>query len=203
MGKQKKYYVVWVGTSPGIYHTWEDCERQVKWYPGAKFKSFPSLEQAKAAFSDGADAGTNRPQVALRQGTYLTVDAAYSHKTKILEWRGVLVEEGTTREVFRSPEYQGGSANVGEFLAIIDGIQYLTKRGLTMSIYSDSRNAQTWIRAKRHSSTVSLSEPLQALLNAANDFLAKGGYQSVASKITLLDWDTKSRGEIPADFNRK
>jgi viroplasmin and RNaseH domain-containing protein len=41
MGKSKpKFYAVRIGRTPGIYHTWAECEAQVKGHPGAKFKGF-------------------------------------------------------------------------------------------------------------------------------------------------------------------
>lgn len=43
---QQKYYAVRVGRTPGIYMNWEDCNKQVKGYKGAKFKSFTSIEEA-------------------------------------------------------------------------------------------------------------------------------------------------------------
>ncbi|MEX1003322.1 MAG: ribonuclease H family protein [Crocinitomicaceae bacterium] len=52
MKKQKKYYVVWEGHLPGIYDDWEKCQAQIKGYPNAKFKSFNSLEEARAAMKD-------------------------------------------------------------------------------------------------------------------------------------------------------
>lgn len=48
---QRKWYVVWVGRAPGIYPTWSECERQVKGFPRAKFKSFTSEPEAKQAFN--------------------------------------------------------------------------------------------------------------------------------------------------------
>ncbi len=51
---QKKYYAVWTGKKPGIYTTWAEAERQVKGFPNAKFKSFPSKQLAEAAFASGA-----------------------------------------------------------------------------------------------------------------------------------------------------
>ncbi len=48
----KKYYVVWVGQKPGIYTTWAEAERQVKGFPGAKFKSFPSQAEAEQAYAN-------------------------------------------------------------------------------------------------------------------------------------------------------
>ena len=43
----KKYYAVRVGHNPGIYVTWSDCEVQVKGFPGAQYKSFPTKAEAK------------------------------------------------------------------------------------------------------------------------------------------------------------
>jgi ribonuclease HI len=46
-----KYYVVWKGRKPGIYTTWEECKSQVHKYSGAKYKSFPTLDEAIVAFN--------------------------------------------------------------------------------------------------------------------------------------------------------
>ena len=43
----KKYYAFRVGHNPGIYVTWSDCEMQVKGFPGAQYKSFPTEVEAK------------------------------------------------------------------------------------------------------------------------------------------------------------
>ena len=42
-----KYYGVKVGKKPGVYKTWDECNKQVKGYPGALFKSFPSESEAR------------------------------------------------------------------------------------------------------------------------------------------------------------
>jgi ribonuclease HI len=52
VSKSKKYYVVWEGHTPGIYDSWEHCQREIKGYPDAKFKSFSSLDEARAAYRD-------------------------------------------------------------------------------------------------------------------------------------------------------
>ena len=49
MAGKSKFYVVWVGLSPGIYRTWDECLQQVKGYPGARYKSFPTLAEAEQA----------------------------------------------------------------------------------------------------------------------------------------------------------
>jgi len=55
MGKTKKakFYAVAAGRAPGIYPTWSECERQVKGFRGAKFKSFATRDEA-AAFVGGS-----------------------------------------------------------------------------------------------------------------------------------------------------
>ena len=35
-----KWYAVRKGNNPGVYTSWADCERQVKGFSGAEFKSF-------------------------------------------------------------------------------------------------------------------------------------------------------------------
>lgn len=49
MGKYK-CYVVWVGRCPGVYYTWDDCYAQVNGFPGARYKGFVSIDEAKDAF---------------------------------------------------------------------------------------------------------------------------------------------------------
>lgn len=47
----KKYYVVWQGRERGIFTDWNSCKMQVDKFTGAKYKSFPTKEEAEAAFS--------------------------------------------------------------------------------------------------------------------------------------------------------
>lgn len=46
----KKFYVVWQGRETGIFTNWATCKKQVDKFAGAKYKSFPTMEEAKAAF---------------------------------------------------------------------------------------------------------------------------------------------------------
>lgn len=51
-----KFYAVRIGKSPGIYHTWAECLEQVRGFPKAMFKSFPSLADAQHFVDADADA---------------------------------------------------------------------------------------------------------------------------------------------------
>lgn len=48
--KKQKWYVVWMGRNPGVYETWDECQKQVYKFGGAKYKSFPSKLTAERAF---------------------------------------------------------------------------------------------------------------------------------------------------------
>ena len=61
----KKYYAVKVGAKPGIYENWNECKAVVNGFKGAIYKSFTSLEEAKAFLELGLDsvgAGTINKQ---------------------------------------------------------------------------------------------------------------------------------------------
>ncbi len=38
--KTRKYYAVHRGFKPGVYYSWVDCEREVKGFSNAEFRSF-------------------------------------------------------------------------------------------------------------------------------------------------------------------
>ena len=53
---KKNYYAVVNGRQPGIYATWsglEGAEAQIKGYPGARYKGFATLDDAKAWYNKG------------------------------------------------------------------------------------------------------------------------------------------------------
>lgn len=209
----KKAYVVWVGEKPGVYKTWSETKAQTDGYPGAKFRGFNSVAEAQAAFN--GDAPPHKPSQGGKSqakqnsspsrptGMYLTVDAAYSHSTKVLEWRGVLVDGSAQTEVFRSKQYQGGSANVGELLGIVDGMRYLREKELFIPLYSDSYNAQSWAKRKTHNSSAYLSDDLSERLEDGVRYLKDHPNKGPGQYIQIVDWETRLWGEIPADFGRK
>lgn len=48
------YYAVRVGRIPGIYDNWVDCEKQVKGFPGAVYKKFPTTDLAQFFLNNGS-----------------------------------------------------------------------------------------------------------------------------------------------------
>jgi ribonuclease HI len=52
----KKFYVVWRGVKTGIFSDWPTTHALVDGFAGAKYKSFPTLSEAEAAYRAGAPA---------------------------------------------------------------------------------------------------------------------------------------------------
>jgi ribonuclease HI len=46
----QKYYVVWQGRETGIFNDWASCKKQIDHFPGARYKSFKTQQEAQAAF---------------------------------------------------------------------------------------------------------------------------------------------------------
>lgn len=44
----KRFYAVRAGRAPGIYHTWDDCKKQVDGFPGAQYKGFATEAEARS-----------------------------------------------------------------------------------------------------------------------------------------------------------
>lgn len=218
MAKQK-FYVVWDGAEDGVYTTWEACQEAVKGYSNAKYKSFKSEEEAEEAFELGYEEWKKRsetnpsqspsPNLSLlsterRWGdsvdlNAIAVDAACSGNPGQMEYRGVYLKTG--KEIFHfGPVY--GTNNIGEFLAIVHGLALLKQKGLNdMVIYSDSVNAQNWVRKKQCRTTLERNENTEQLfqmIGRAETWLHNNTWQN-----RIIKWQTDVWGEIPADFGRK
>jgi ribonuclease HI len=216
MGKKQstKFYVVWIGRQPGVYATWADCQQQVNGYQGAKFKSFPTRAQAEQAFSQPygrhiGSGGTSSPKPARLTAEELEelgvtldsvcVDAACSGNPGVLEYQGVETASGEL--LFDAGPFDDGTVNMGEFLAIVQGLALLKLAGRDCCIYSDSVTALAWVRNKKAKTAMPRTEnnePLFAMIEWAEAWLRDNTYAN-----PILKWDTERWGEIRADYGRK
>ncbi|MCC7506052.1 MAG: ribonuclease H family protein [Saprospiraceae bacterium] len=204
----KKFYVVWEGHTPGVYDDWADAKRQVDGFPAAKYKSFPNKAEAEQAFKGNYWAHVQKsapkksapPSAAAILRDSLSVDAACSGNPGPMEYRGVYTATG--QELFHIGPLDDGTNNIGEFLAIVHALALLQKEGKPqLPIYSDSRNAQLWIKAKKCRTKLERTgrnNKIFELIDRAEKWLA-------VNKVTnpILKWETEAWGEIPADFGRK
>lgn len=212
--RRRKFYVVWAGHSPGVYDSWEECRIQTDNFPGAKYKSFDSQEEAVAAYRGDPDEYLNIFRAMSRQTRpivnyaaipeivpgAIAVDAACSRNPGPVEYRGVDISTG--RELFHVGPLEGGSNNMGEFLALVHALAMLTKAGRgDVTIYSDSRTAMSWVRNRKAKTTVAPTEDNKKI----RELVARAEAWIQTHHLTnrILKWDTDKWGEIPADFGRK
>jgi ribonuclease HI len=205
MAKQK-FYVVWKGRRTGVFSTWEACSAQVSGYAGAEYKSFDSLAAAESAFQGAYAAFMGKPASAGQWKMSLTkpeipsisVDAACAGAPGPVEWRGVETETG--KQLFKFGPYPDGTNNVGEFLAIVQGLAWLTEKQLDWPLYSDSENAILWVKAKKCRTKLERTGKNARLFDSIAE--AEETLKDLKS-FRVLKWDTEMWGENPADFGRK
>ena len=208
MVKKQKYYVVWKGVNPGVYDSWTDCQLQIKGYDGAQYKSFETKEEAEHALASSAFHYIGKNAVKKEDTpkqlpenfdmNCLAVDAACSGNPGPMEYRGVYLLTG--QEVFHfGPVY--GTNNIGEFLAIVHALALMKHKNISMPVYSDSRNALSWVKQKKCKTKLERTpqtEKLFQMIERAEIWLKENKYTT-----PLLKWETDRWGEVPADFGRK
>ncbi|RSL31650.1 ribonuclease H [Salibacterium salarium] len=203
MAAKKKYYVVWKGRQPGIYDNWSDCEKQVKGYAGASFKSFKTKEEAKQAYETGSPSAAPSSNSEADSSSYIensvSVDVGSHGNPGFVEYKGVYTKNGEV--LFSHPGIQMGTNNLGEFLAIVHALQYLADKGSDIPVYTDSDTAIIWVgKAKANSSLkrTKETEEIWNLVENAETWLKNNKWNN-----RLLKWNTKAWGEIKADYGRK
>lgn len=224
-----KFYVVWEGRKKGIYLTWEECKEQIQEFNDAKYKSFPTFEEAEKAFNDGY-----RPYIKSRKlesvnqlvgicldnsksplqektpptpNSYTqpkptqawAVDAACSGNPGLMEYRGVNVATGEL--IFHKGPFKMGTNNIGEFLAIVHGLALMKQQGISLPLYSDSIIAINWVRNKECKTKLPTNENTAILHELVSRAL--NWLKNNTYTTPIYKWDTASWGEIPADFGRK
>lgn len=152
-----KYYAVKIGKTPGIYTSWDECKAMVHGFPGAVYKSFKTMEEAKqfmgvsvkvaetaareeALFADWTD--VEFPDV------YAFVDGSYNVATKVYGYGGFLIHDGKkeTLQGAGDEEEMSSMRNVaGEVLGSMAAIEKALELGLSeITIYYDYMGIEMW-----------------------------------------------------------
>lgn len=208
---KKKYYVIWQGHKTGIFTSWNVCKKHIKDFKGAQYKSFAVKEEAEKAFKgryeDYVGKETKKiklsPEELLKIGKpilkSISVDAACSGNPGKMEYRGVVTD--SKKQLFIQGPFEKGTNNIGEFLALVHGLSFLKQKESSLPIYSDSKIAMKWVemgQCRTNLQITSENKSLFDLVKRAESWLKNNTYTT-----TILKWETKAWGEIPADFGRK
>jgi ribonuclease HI len=212
MTKNKKYYTVWKGHHIGVFESWNDCKAQIKDFQGAQYKSFTTFDAAKKALNGNykdyigkaKKFKSDLSEVQLKKigqpnFNSIAVDAASSGNPGKMEYRGV--DTKSKKQLFHQGPFEEGTNNIGEFLAIVHGLAFLKQNQSNRIIYTDSKTAMSWIKKKTCNTKLERSnknDALFILVDRAINWLKTNSYPT-----TIVKWETKAWGEIPADFGRK
>ncbi len=151
-----KYYAVRAGRTPGIYDSWEDCRKTVEGFPGAVYKSFPTLEEAEA-FLNASSRAMERESAGERskavpeerqKGPYAFVDGSFHAAANVYGYGGFLVHDGK-KEVLQGagaePEMASMRNVAGEVLGSMAAIERALELGLKeLTIYYDYLGVEMW-----------------------------------------------------------
>lgn len=157
----KKYYAVKAGRKPGIYESWDECKALVTGFKGAIYKSFTSLEEAKAFMEIGYETATgtkahssnkaNNENVTSPEtvdDNYAFVDGSFNIATGVYGYGGFLIvgKEKYVLQGSGSDKEMASMRNVsGEILGSMAAIKKAIELGLSeVYIYFDYMGIRAW-----------------------------------------------------------
>ncbi len=178
-----KFYAVRKGRQPGIYTTWPACEEQVKGFPGASYKAFPTKAQALAFAGESlpnvtgrapADASRTADALPTTDAIHIWVDGSClpnSNGRLTFGWAYVILDN--ERELHRASghdvpaEARRHRSVAGEIQAVLHALEWCRERGITAAtIYFDYQGLASWVEGTwktRTSFTRAYAESVRAL----------------------------------------
>ena len=150
----KKYYAVRVGKVPGIYQTWDECKKNVHGFPAAEYKSFPSVEEAKAYMGREAvqeingKTGSGNMEDVMPDNDYAFVDGSFNIVTGVYGYGGFLVYNNEKYIITGSgsDSEMASMRNVaGEILGSMAAVEKAIELGVkSVDIYFDYMGIRAW-----------------------------------------------------------
>lgn len=137
-----KYYAVKKGYTTGIFESWAECEKQVKGFSGAIFKSFKNKEEALLYLNEEKKNVHNFGLIAY-------VDGSYNVKTKEYGYGCVIIEG---QQIIKQLSSKGNNEDLaamrnvaGEILGSLKAIEYaITRKEKSICIYYDYEGIEKW-----------------------------------------------------------
>ncbi len=156
-----KYYAVKEGRNIGIFDTWDECKAQVDGYSGAVYKSFKTLDEAKAfigktmdtesAKSAATDEGRGMEELDKRVAVgeaIAYVDGSFNVATKEFSYGAVIFYEDKEihlKEKYDNEELASMRNVAGEIYGAMAAMQYAIDKGIKkIKIYHDYEGIAKW-----------------------------------------------------------
>ncbi|WP_174713982.1 ribonuclease H family protein [Ligilactobacillus salitolerans] len=139
-----KYYAVLKGRKKGMFSSWAECEKQVKGYPGAKFKSFTNKAEADDWLANAGQeklshTQSKRKKVPLTKTAgiqFWTDGGSRNHgnkkgqhvkKNDPAAWAFCVVKDG--KKYTASGGEYGSTNNRMEVMALVKALKFLGRQG--------------------------------------------------------------------------
>lgn len=161
----KFYYAVKKGKNPGIYRNWDECEREVTGFKGAKYKKFKSKEEAlnflninqkdleeieEDNFLDEIDISKNKIKELGDKEIISYVDGSFSLDTFTYSY-GVVLLTKDNKEAFSGRENNEGLSEMrnvaGELKGAMMAMTMALGKGMeTLYLYYDYKGIEEWAK---------------------------------------------------------
>ena len=161
----KKYYAVLKGMKTGIFETWDACKESVDGYPGAQYKSFKTLDEARVYLGEEVEVTTvvKNSKAPLgnekREDALVAyVDGSYEHSVQTYGFGCVfLLPDGsiyTENGGGQNPESAALRNVTGEMLGAMFAVQFAMKNGFSkIEIRYDYEGIEKWVTGAWKSKT--------------------------------------------------
>ena len=153
----KKYYVVKVGRTPGIYFNWEDCKKMVEGYPKPVYRGFETMAEAEAflagtPLADSSNVTLDKETASCAKenlpDVYAFVDGSFCEPTGTYGYGGFLVVNGEKHILQGSgnEEDMASMRNVaGEILGSMAAVEKALEIGVKeLTVFYDYMGIEMW-----------------------------------------------------------
>lgn len=143
----KKFYAVRNGKEVGIYETWDEAKVQVIGYKNALYKSFKTLEEAKA-FMENKDINKTNFDNISKDECIVYVDGSFNIKEKIVGYGVVYIDKENILELNGSLDkgrYTEQRNVAGEVYGSMEAIKFAIKKAKKkVYIHYDYTGIKSW-----------------------------------------------------------
>ena len=180
----KRYYVVFVGTKPGIYTSMVDCRAQVRGHKDRKFISYRTLAEAEAAFNNYNN-GTLYSEYSIaemqeeRTAAGIVIRSTYDEHCESWSTKAVIIETGKVIASIEPMPY--ATKNLTEFVAVVAALRYCKNRSMTDTIYVNNITVLNWVFNKKREHFIphhQKNKDLYTAVTAAEIWLKENAYAS-------------------------
>ncbi|GLC89782.1 ribonuclease H family protein [Lysinibacillus piscis] len=140
-----KFYAVKAGREVGVFSTWAECEKQVKGFRGAQYKSFPSKEEAEQFVHGNTATKTEISSTDL----VVYVDGSYSNILKTAGFGCIFLQNNEVIHTVSKGTPIDPTENLWNVSAEIEGVLYavhwaIQQQYSAINVFYDYQGLEKW-----------------------------------------------------------